>query len=93
MSPQITLALAFMDYKKTIKAIQDRAAAIRLPWRDLCAAADVHISTLYRWQQDDANPRMRDLNRALDTLTAELERREADLLEHLLALHPDREAA
>ncbi len=79
MSPQITLAVAFMDYKRTIKAMIDRAAAIRLPMGELCARASVHKGTLYRWLGENANPRLRDLNRALDALERELAAEEAAL--------------
>ena len=61
-----------MQYKSAIKTIMDRAAAIRLPLGELCTRADVHKGTLYRWLGENANPRLRDLNRALDALEREL---------------------
>jgi predicted transcriptional regulator len=65
-----------MEYKHRIKAIRDRAANIGAAMTDVCAAADVNVSTLFRWEQEDANPRMRQLFRALDAMEADLTERE-----------------
>jgi hypothetical protein len=69
-----------MDYKARINAIRRRAERISAPLRDLCAAADLNISTFHRWQQEDANPRLRSMSRALDAMEAELQRREDRLV-------------
>lgn len=73
-----------MEYKLRIKAIRERATRIGIPIRDLLAVAKVSASTLFRWEQDDANPRMRSMFRALGAMEAELDRRERSLVEQLL---------
>ena len=72
-----------MEYKRHIKTMKERAKRIRVPWSDLLKAAGVHRSTLHRWQGDGANPRLRDLNAALDGIEAELARRESELRDYL----------
>lgn len=63
--------------------MQERAKRLRLPWRDLARASGVHLSTLYRWQADDANPRLRQLNRALAAMEQMLDGREAEMRRYL----------
>jgi transcriptional regulator with XRE-family HTH domain len=80
---QIALAVLFMDYKCRIESIISRAGRIALALQDLCATAGISKSTLYRWQQDDANPQLRKMRLALDAMEAELGRREAALVQEL----------
>jgi DNA-binding phage protein len=72
-----------MDFKCRINTIVKRAKLIGQPLRDVCAAAEVNISTFYRWQQDDANPRLRSMIRALDAMEAHLDQREQALVQQL----------
>lgn len=72
-----------MDYKCRINRIIERAKLINEPLRDVCAAADVSVSTVYRWQQDDANPRLRSMMQSLDAMEAHLTTREQKLVEQL----------
>ena len=72
-----------MEYKKRIDAIIARAERVRLPLGDVAAAGGVSKSTLYRWRQDDANPRMRSMYRALDAMEARLAAEEQKLLAEL----------
>lgn len=75
--------MPFMEYKLRIKAIRDRAARIGIPIRDLLDVAKVSASTLFRWEQDDANPRLRSMFRALEAMEKELDDREKALVEEL----------
>lgn len=72
-----------MDYKCRINRIIERAKLIGEPLRDVCAAAELNISTFYRWQQDDANPRIRSMFQALDAMEAYLTEREQKLVAQL----------
>lgn len=72
-----------MDYKCRINGLIQRAGRIGLPIRDLCAAAGLNKSTLYRWQQDDANPRLRSMTQALDAMEAALAAREQKIVSEL----------
>lgn len=72
-----------MDYKCRINRIIERAKLISEPLRDVCAVAEVSVSTFYRWQQDDANPRLRTMLRALDAMDAHLTEREQALVKQL----------
>lgn len=72
-----------MDYKCRINRIIERAKLIGEPLRDVCAAAELNISTFYRWQQDDANPRIRSMFQALDAMEAHLTKREQALVAQL----------
>lgn len=72
-----------MEYKRRIKAIRERALRLRLPMRDLCGAVRINPSTLYRWEQPDANPRMRTMMTALDAMETHLNERERALVEDL----------
>lgn len=70
-----------MEHKKRILDIEARAKLVGVAVRDICRAAKaagarVNTSSFYRWKQDDANPRIRSMNRALDAMEAELARRE-----------------
>lgn len=77
-----------MDYKCRINEIEKRAAAIGVAIRDLCAEAGVNASTYWRWQKPDANPRLRDMDRALASMEAFLTRRELEMLGSLANTHP-----
>lgn len=68
-----------MDYKITINAILDRADRLGVAKRDLCREGGISASTLHRWQLDDANPRLRDLQETLSKMTAFLDDREKRL--------------
>jgi hypothetical protein len=72
-----------MDYKRRINRIIERAKLIGEPLRDVCARADVNISTFYRWQQDDANPRLRSMTNALEAMENHLTERELKLIDKL----------
>lgn len=72
-----------MDYKCRINRIIERAKRIGEPLRDVCAVASVSVSTFYRWQQDDANPRLRSMTHALDAMESHLTAREQLLVEQL----------
>jgi transcriptional regulator with XRE-family HTH domain len=81
-----------MDYKHTINAILKRAARLNVDKRDLCRAAEISASTLYRWQQDDANPRLRDLQEALAKMERHLNEKEDQLRRWLANSNPERRA-
>lgn len=68
-----------MDYKITINAILDRAGRLGVAKRDLCHEGGISVSTLHRWQLDDANPRLRDLQETLSKMTAFLDGKEQQL--------------
>lgn len=72
-----------MDYKCRINRIIERAKVISQPLRDVCAVANVSVSTVYRWQQADANPRYRSMLEALDAMEAHLTVCERKLVEQL----------
>jgi len=72
-----------MDYKCRIESIIQRANRIGLPLQDLCAEVQVNKSTFYRWQQEDANPRMRSMFQALDAMEESLTKREHALVQQL----------
>lgn len=72
-----------MEYRQRIKAIRDRAARIGVPLRDVLQVARVNPSTLFRWEQDDANPRMRTMFRALDAMEADLRMREQRIVSEI----------
>lgn len=78
-----------MDYKCRINEIEKRAAAIGVPVRDLCAHAGVNPSTYWRWQKPDANPRLRDMEKAFAAMEAYLSSRELEMLDRLTRVHPD----
>jgi transcriptional regulator with XRE-family HTH domain len=82
-----------MDYKLTINAILNRAEKLNVDKRDLCKAAGISASTLYRWQQDDANPRLRDLQTAIDRMIAHLDGKEKKLRAWLETTNSDRSAS
>jgi hypothetical protein len=86
---QISLALSFMEHNHTINEIVRRADAIGFPIRELCGEADVSLSTFWRWQQPEANPRMRDMRAALDRIERVLAERERKVLASLVARHPE----
>lgn len=68
-----------MDYKLAINEILQRAEKLGVPKRDLCRDVGVSVSTLYRWQQDDANPRLRDLTNTLAAMKRVLDEKENEL--------------
>lgn len=72
-----------MDYKYRINRIIERAKLIGEPLRDVCVVAKISVSTFYRWQQDDANPRLRTMLRALEAMEAHLAAREQKLVAQL----------
>jgi hypothetical protein len=72
-----------MDYKFRINRIIERAKRIGTPLRDVCSVADISVSTFYRWQQDDANPRLRSMLRSLDAMEADIAMREQSLIDEL----------
>ena len=55
---------------------------------ELCAAGGISPSTLHRWEQDDANPRLRSMSRALDAMETELTRREDALVAEISGSAP-----
>lgn len=74
-----------MDYKLAINEILDRSGKLGVAKGDLCRAGGISASTLYRWQQEDANPRWRDLNEALDRMKIFLDGKERALRDWLPA--------
>lgn len=72
-----------MEYKCRIDEIIRRAERVRLSLGTVARAGQVSKSTLYRWRQDDANPRMRSMLTALDAMEAKLASEEAKLLAEL----------
>lgn len=72
-----------MDYKLAINEILNRAARLGVAKSDLCEAGGVSLSTLYRWQQDDANPRLRDLTNTLAAMRQYLDGKEQELRDWL----------
>jgi DNA-binding phage protein len=72
-----------MDYKRRINQIIERARRLRMPIKDVAAAGGVSKSTFYRWEQPDANPRMRTMMTALDAMETHLNERERALVEDL----------
>ncbi|MGN8170467.1 hypothetical protein [Agrobacterium sp. 22117] len=88
-STQIRIAISFMEHNHTINEIVRRAEAIGFPVRDLCGEAEVSLSTFWRWQQPEANPRMRDMRAALDRIERVLTERERKVLASLVQRHPE----
>lgn len=72
-----------MEHKKRIEAILARAGRVNLPIADLASAASISKATIWRWRQDDANPRMRSMLRALDAMEARLDAEEQRLVAEL----------
>lgn len=72
-----------MQYKDRIAAIVRRAERVQMPVGALATAAGINKATLYRWRQDDANPRMRSMLRALDAMEARLDAEEQRLVAEL----------
>lgn len=68
--------------------MEGRAKTIGVPIRDICAEAEVNVSTFYRWKQDDANPRMRSMFRALERMEAALTRRESAVVKSIAERTP-----
>lgn len=77
-----------MDNNHPINEIIGRAQAIGFPVRELCDAASVNLSTWWRWQQPDANPRLRDMQDALERLDRALQTREMAVLAALIGRYP-----
>lgn len=78
-----------MEHNHPINEITRRAQAISYPIRDLCDAAEVNLSTWWRWQQADANPRLRDMQAAIERLDRVLSERERAVLTALVERYPE----
>lgn len=78
-----------MDYKCRINEIERCAAALGVAVRDLCAAAGISPSTYWRWQKPDANPRLRDMEKAFAAMEGYLTARELETLDSLSRKHPE----
>lgn len=78
-----------MEHNHPINEINSRAQVIGLPIRELCEAARINWSTYWRWQQPDANPRMRDMQSALESLDRVLSQRELAVLSVLVSRYPE----
>jgi transcriptional regulator with XRE-family HTH domain len=78
-----------MEHSQPINEITARAEAIGFPLRELCQAASVSLSTWWRWQQPDANPRLRDMQDAFERLDRVLSERELAVLSSLLDRYPE----
>lgn len=77
-----------MEHNHPINEIMARAQAIGYPVREMCEAATVNLSTWWRWQQPDANPRLRDMQDAIDRLNRVLSERELAMLAALVDRYP-----
>lgn len=75
-----------MQHFLTVSQIENRAEAIRLKPRGLCAAAKVSESTWSRWKDGDQQPLASKITDVAEALVGI----EIGLLEHLLTFHADR---
>lgn len=78
-----------MEHNTPINEIVERARKLGLAMRELCEEAGVNHSTWWRWQQPDANPRLRDMRHALEAMDRALVARELAALEELADRYPD----
>ena len=77
-----------MEHNHPINEINRRAELIGYPVRELCKNAGVNFPTFWRWQQPNANPRLRDMHTALAALDNALQARELGVLAALVQRHP-----
>jgi predicted transcriptional regulator len=77
-----------MQHFPTLSQIENRASAIGVKPRALCAEARVSESSWSRWKDGAQEPLASKLRQVIEALER-LERRQ---LEHLIALHPERAA-
>ncbi len=45
-----------MDQQSTIREIERRAKAARIPLSELCRRAEIHPTTFFRWKKSPKNP-------------------------------------
>lgn len=81
-----------MEHNLPINEIVERARKLGIPMRELCEEAGVNHSTWWRWQQPDANPRLRDMKHALEEMSKVLTNRELASLAELAGRYPDEAA-
>lgn len=82
--PQITIAVAFMQYQDRLKAIRERAQHLKVPLRQVVQAGRVNYSTFHRWQSPNANPQLRVVTNALRRMEEHLDACARDMAERLM---------
>jgi predicted transcriptional regulator len=77
-----------MQIQERMNAIRQRAEVINLSLAVVCREADVHLSTITRWEHEKVEPKNSTVRRIVERLEAVLDRHEARIWQQLSARPP-----